>query len=155
MNPKADYITEEKKKALMAELEQLKGPKRKEIIEALASAKALGDLSENAEYHNAREEQGKLEERIKEIEKILQNSEVVTATGGDIVLVGSKVVVNKEGIKEEVTYFIVGAEEADMATGKISHKSPLGVALYGKKKGDSVTFTTPRGAVNYKIINVS
>ncbi|MCX6747741.1 MAG: transcription elongation factor GreA [Candidatus Nomurabacteria bacterium] len=155
MNPKADYITEEKKKALMAELEQLKGPKRKEIIEALASAKALGDLSENAEYHNAREEQGKLEERIKEIEKILQNSEVVTATGGDIVLVGSKVVVNKEGTKEEVTYFIVGAEEADMATGKISHKSPLGVALYGKKKGDSVTFTTPRGAVNYKIINVS
>lgn len=155
MNSQTDYITPEKKKALILELEQLKGPKRKEIIEALATAKALGDLSENAEYHNAREEQGKLEERIKEIDKILQTSEVVTSTGGDTVLVGSVVVIVKEGTKEEVTYSIVGAEEADMAAGKISHKSPLGVALYGKKKGDSVTFTTPRGSVNYKIINVS
>ncbi|MDQ3075557.1 MAG: transcription elongation factor GreA [bacterium] len=155
MDKTADYITAEKKEALEIELEQLKGPKRKEIIEALAAAKALGDLSENAEYHNAREEQGKLEARIKEIDKILQESQIVTVTGGDTVLVGSKVVVTKEGTGEEVTYVIVGAEEADMLAGKISHKSPLGVALFEKKKGDKVTFTTPRGTVNYKIINVS
>jgi transcription elongation factor GreA len=155
MDNQVDYITEEKKKALELELEQLKGPKRKEIIEALASAKALGDLSENAEYHNAREDQAKLEDRIKEIEKILKDSRVITKTGGDSVLVGSRVVILKEGTTEEVTYSIVGAEEADMSTGKISHKSPLGMALYNKKKGDDVTFTTPRGSVHYKIINVS
>jgi len=155
MDKTFDYITEEKKKELTIELEQLKGPKRREIIDAIEYAKSLGDLSENAEYHNAREEQGKLEARIKEVEQILKDSKIVTVTGGDTVLVGSTVVVLKEGTTDEVTYVIVGAEEADMAKGKISHRSPLGVALFGKKKGENVTFTSPRGTVNYKIINVS
>lgn len=155
MSSEINYITQEKKNELLIELEQLKGPKRREIIDAIEYAKSLGDLSENAEYHQAREDQGKLEARIKEVERILQDSQVVTKTGGDTVSFGSNVVVVKEGTKEEITYTIVGAEEADMATGKISHKSPFGAALYGKKKGDSVTFTTPRGAANYKIVNVS
>ena len=155
MQQAADYITEEKRKALEKELVDLKGPKRKEILEALEYAKSLGDLSENAEYHQTREDQGKLEERIKKIEQILQSSQVVSGGGGDTVEVGSKVVVEKDGSKDQQTYFIVGSEEADMATGKISNRSPLGVAMFGKKKGDSVSFKTPNGVVNYKIIKVS
>ncbi len=155
MNQAADYITAEKRKALEAELVDLKGPKRKEILRALEYAKSLGDLSENAEYHQAREEQGKLEERIVKIEQILQSSETVKGGGGDVIEVGSKVVVKKEGSKEEKNYMIVGSEEADMAAGKISNRSPFGEALFGKKKGQNVSFKTPSGAVNYKIINVS
>ena len=159
MHKKGDYITEEKRKALELELKDLKGPKRKEILEALEYAKSLGDLSENAEYHQTREDQGKLEERIKRIEQILQSSQVVSPAGGDVVEVGSKVVVQKIGKKnekqEEKTYQIVGSEEADMAQGKISNRSPFGEAIFGKKKGDSVTFQTPNGKVNYKIIKVS
>ena len=155
MKQAADYITEEKKKALEAELTDLKGPKRKEILESLAYAKSLGDLSENAEYHQAREEQGKLEERIGKIEKILQSSQVVKGGGGDTVEIGSKVVVQKEGTKDEKMYVIVGSEEANMAEGKISNRSPFGEALFGKKKGDQVSFHAPSGVVNYKIIKVS
>ena len=155
MNQEIDYITEEKRQALLIELEDLKGPKRKEILASLEYAKSLGDLSENAEYHQAREEQGKLEERIVHIENILQSSQTFKKRGGDTVEVGSSVVVKKEGKKEDMTYTIVGSEEADMAKGKISHKSPFGEALFGKKKGDSISFKTPSGAVNYKIISVS
>lgn len=159
MNKKGDYITEEKRKALELELKDLKGPKRKEILEALEYAKSLGDLSENAEYHQTREDQGKLEERIHKIEQILQSSQVVSRGGGDVVEVGSNVVVQKLGKKgeksEEKTYQIVGSEEADMSQGKISNQSPFGEAIFGKKKGDSVSFQTPNGVVNYKIIKVS
>ena len=155
MNPADDYITEEKKIALEIEVEDLKGPKRKEILVALEYAKSLGDLSENAEYHQAREEQGKLEERIKKIEQILRSSKVVTGGGGDIIEIGSKVVVQKEGTEDKKTFQIVGSEEADMAQGKISNRSPFGEALFGKKKGGSISFTTPNGVVNYEIISVS
>ncbi len=155
MQQAADYITEEKKKSLLKELADLKGPKRKEILENLAYAKSLGDLSENAEYHQTREDQSKLEERIAKIEQILQNSEVVKGGGGDVVEVGSKVVVQKEGTKDDKTYVIVGSEEANMAEGKISNRSPFGEALFGKKKGSTVSFVTPGGVVNYKIISVS
>jgi transcription elongation factor GreA len=96
MDKTGDYITEEKKIALEKELADLRGPKRREIIEILEYAKSLGDLSENAEYHNAREDQGKLEERIKVVEKILQSATVVTGGGGDTVSVSSKVVVRPE-----------------------------------------------------------
>ena len=115
-----DYITKEKKKELENELNDLKGPKRKEILENLEYAKSLGDLSENAEYHQTREDQGKLEGRIAKIEQILRSSQVVSQSGGDIVEVGSKVVVEKDGSKEKQTYLVVGSEEADMALGKIS-----------------------------------
>ena len=140
---------------LLAELKDLKGPKRKEILQSLEYAKTLGDLSENAEYHQAREDQGKLEARIVKIEQILQSSQTVKGGGGEIIEIGSKVVVQKEGTKEEKNYVIVGSEEADMKTGKISNHSPVGTALFGKKKGDSVSLKTPSGLVNYKIINVS
>ena len=155
MKQTADYITEEKRKALEIELKELKGPKRKEILESLAYAKSLGDLSENAEYHQTREDQGKLEERIQKIEQILQSSQVVSGGGGEVIEIGSKVVVVKDREKREKKYQIVGSEEADMAEGKISNKSPFGQALLGRKKGDDISFKTPSGAVNYKIINVS
>lgn len=151
-----NYITSEKKKELEIELKDLKGPKRKAILEALEYAKSLGDLSENAEYHQTREDQGKLEERIAKIENILQSSQVVSSNGGgEEIGVGSKVVVQKVGTKEEKNYQIVGAEEADMAQGKISNRSPFGEAIFGRKKGQSFSFKTPSGSVDYKIIDVS
>jgi transcription elongation factor GreA len=155
MNQAEDYITEEKRLALLAELKDLKGPKRKEILESLEYSKSLGDLSENAEYHQTREDQGKLEERIAKIEQILQSSQTVKGGGGDVIEIGSKVVVQKNDTKEEKNYIIVGSEEADMKAGKISNRSPFGEALFGKKKGDDVSFNTPNGLVNYKIIDVS
>lgn len=155
MSQVVDYITKEKRQSLELELEDLKGPKRKEILANLEYAKSLGDLSENAEYHQAREDQGKLEERITKIEQILQSSKTFARHGGDTVDVGSTVVVQKEGKKETITYTIVGSEEADMVAGKISNRSPFGEALFGKKKGSSVSFKTPAGVVNYKILSVS
>ena len=155
MNQGADYITKEKRKALEIELQDLKGPKRKEILASLEYAKSLGDLSENAEYHQTREDQGKLEERIVKIEQILQSSQTVSGSRGDTIEIGSVVVVQKEDKKEDIIYTIVGSEEADMKKGKISNRSPFGEALFGKKKGASVSFKTPNGTVNYKIISVS
>ena len=148
------YITKEKKKALEIELEELRGPKRKEIILALEYAKSLGDLSENAEYHQTREDQGQLEARIGQIEQILQSAEIVSGGGGDTVEIGSKIVVQKVGSSEERNFQIVGREESDMAEGKISNDSPFGEALLGKKKDDEVSFKAPNGIVNYKIIKV-
>ncbi len=170
MQQAADYITTEKRKELEAELKDLRGPKRKEILDALQYAKSLGDLSENAEYHQTREDQGKLEERIGKIEEILRSSQTVQGGGGDVIEIGSKVTVQKvptesrgsstaeavgKGSTETKNYVIVGSEEADMAKGKISNRSPFGEALFGKKKGDSVSFKTPNGVANYKILNVS
>lgn len=154
MTQATQYITGEKQKQLEVELAELKGPKRKEILEALEYAKSLGDLSENAEYHQAREEQAKLEDRIMKIEMILKDSLVVEKHHTTVVEVGSTVTVKKEGDKEKRVFTIVGSEEADTAAGKISHTSPLGEALIGKKKGDSTTFTTPKGAISYTIVDV-
>jgi len=150
-----NYITEEKKKALETELGDLQGPKRKEILAALEYAKSLGDLSENAEYHQAREDQGKLEERIKRIEQILRSSKIASGGGGEIVEIGSRVTVQKEGTEDKKFFQIVGSEEADMSIGKISNRSPFGEALFGRKKGDSISFQTPNGQVFYKIIEVA
>ncbi len=157
MNVADSYITEEKKQSLEEELALLAGAKRKEILENLEYAKSLGDLSENAEYHQTREDQGKLEARIAKIESILRNSQVVSGGGGEVIDIGSKVVVQKSAgpEREERTYVIVGAEEADMREGKISNRSPFGQAIMGKKKGDTVSFDAPGGMVNYKIIKVS
>ena len=154
-NKEGNYITKEKRKMLEAELTDLKGAKRKEILETLKYAKSLGDLSENAEYHQAREDQGKLEARIAQVEQILQSSETISGGGGDIVEVGSKVVVEREGGSETKAYVIVGSEETNTAQGKISNKSPFGIALFGKKKGDKILLKTPKGIVNYKITSVS
>jgi len=155
MDQDTNYLTKEKKKELERELEELRGPKRKEILEALKYAKSLGDLSENAEYHQAREDQGKLEARIAHLEAILRSAVVVKGGGGEIIEIGSKIIVRKEGDKEEHTYMIVGSEEADTTSGKISHQSPLGRAFFGKKKNDDVKVATPGGEVVYKIIRVA
>lgn len=155
MNPTTDYITEEKRQALLAELKDLKGPRRKEILDALAYAKSLGDLSENAEYHQAREDQSKMEVRIRNIEHILESSITAQGGGGEMIEIGSRMVVQKEGSPEKKEYLMVGPHEADTASGKISNRSPFGEALFGRKKGDKITFATPGGKVNYKIIDVS
>ncbi len=148
------YITEDKKQALIEELNTLKTIKRKEILESLEAAKALGDLSENAEYHQAREDQGKMEDRVNQIEYMLQSAVVVKKHKSNKVEIGTTVVVKKEGSKESITYNIGGAEEADMSKNKISNKSPLGEALFGKSKGDSVSITTPKGLVKYTIVEI-
>ncbi len=149
-----NYITEEKKKALQDELSYLKTVKRKEILEALDAAKALGDLSENAEYHQAREDQGKTEDRINQIDHMLKSAVVVKKHSSTHVEIGTTVTVVKESSKDKVVYSIVGAEEADMTHNKISNKSPLGEALFGKKKGDVVSIKTPKGLVKYTLIDI-
>ncbi len=154
MNSNTQYITTQKRAELVEELETLTKQGRKQILEALEFSKSLGDLSENAEYHQAREEQAKLEERISTIEFILQNSEIVKKHHSSVVEVGSTITVQKEGAKEKQTLQIVGSEEADFAAGKISHNSPLGAALYGKTKGDTAKVTTPKGIVVYKILGI-
>src|SRR5437879_3143967 len=122
-----EYISKEKKILLEDELKFLITKKRREILSAVESAKALGDLSENAEYHEARNEQRRLEERISQVEQILKNSIVASRTGTSRVEVGATVIVKKTGDSNNRTFEIVGAEEADMASGKLSHKSPLGL----------------------------
>jgi transcription elongation factor GreA len=147
------YISQEKKIELEAELADLKGPKRQVILEALQYARGLGDLSENAEYHNAREEQARLEERINQIEIILRDSMLVTTHNKAEISVGSVVTILKKGSKEKNEYTLVGSEEANIHENKISNNSPLGAAIIGRKKGDKVTVTTPKGVVEYEIID--
>lgn len=148
------YISPEKKKELELELEDLKGPQRQVILEALQFARSLGDLSENAEYHNAREEQARLEERINQIELILRDSQLVTSHQKTVVSVGCVVTLKKKGQKEENVYSIVGSEEADITENKVSNHSPLGVAIIGCKKGDTVKVTTPKGIVEYEVLDI-
>lgn len=149
-----EYLTQEKYNELQLELHDLKTVKRREVADHLEHARSLGDLSENAEYHEAREEQGQTEARILQIENILKNAEIVRHTSGDTVEVGSKVTVKKDGDAKDIIFTLVGSEEADISIGKISHNSPLGAALFGKKKGESFEFQSPRGAVKYKVIDV-
>ncbi|MDQ5962448.1 MAG: transcription elongation factor GreA [Patescibacteria group bacterium] len=149
-----EYLTIEKKNALEEELNQLKSVRRKEIADALEYAKSLGDLSENAEYHQAREDQANCEERIAHIEQILKNAVILSDHKDGFVSVGSKVVVLKKGEKETRNFDIVGSEEADSIAGKISNESPIGRALLGKVKGDTVTFETPKGQATYTIKSV-
>ncbi len=149
-----EYITEEKKTALEAELKELTGPKRKSILESLEFAKSLGDLSENAEYHQAREEQSKLEDRIQKIQAILKSPVVIKKHHSNTVDLGSTVTVMKKGESAKKVFTIVGSEETDMAAGKISNRSPLGEALVGKKKGETATFSTPKGTIEYSILDI-
>jgi len=148
------YITEEKKLALQEELNHLKTVRRKEILESLEAARALGDLSENAEYHQAREDQGKTEDRILQIDQMLKSAVIVKKHHSSNVEIGTTVTIKKEHTKDTITYSIVGSEEADMANNKISNKSPLGEALFGKKKGDVVSIKTPKGLVKYTLIDI-
>ena len=145
-------ITTEGKKELEAELILLKS-RRGAIADKISEARDFGDLSENAEYDSAREEQGLLESRIAEIEDILLNADLIKAGSKSKVSLGSKVEL-KTGSKS-VTYAIVGPVEADPLEGKISNESPIGIAVFGKKVGDSATITTPKGTVTYKIVTIS
>lgn len=146
-----EYLTLEKKTELENELNQLKTVRRKEIADALEYAKSLGDLSENAEYHQAREDQANCEDRIAHIEQILKNAIIADKHHAGIVEVGTTVTVIKKGGKEERQFTLVGSEEADSLNGKISNESPLGAALLGKTKGDAVTFSAPKGETTYTI----
>lgn len=145
-------ITNEGKKELTAELELLKS-RRGSIAEKIAAARDYGDLSENAEYDAAREEQGLVESRIAEIEDILQNAEIIKASRKSTIGLGSKVEL-KNGSKT-ITYHIVGPVEANPLEGRISNESPIGVALEGKKVDDEATVSTPKGDVTYQIVKIS
>lgn len=144
-------ITADGKKELENELEQLKS-RRGDIAEKIAAARDYGDLSENAEYDAAREEQGLVESRIAEIEDILQNAEIIKASRKSTIGLGSKVEL-KNGSKT-ISYHVVGPVEANPIEGKISNESPIGLALVGKKEGDKAVVVTPKGEISYTIVKV-
>lgn len=149
---KAYQITEDGRATLEQELDELKG-RRGDIAEKIAAARDFGDLSENAEYDAAREEQGLVETRIAEIEDILQNASIIQATAGSTVGLGSRVEL-KTGDKT-VVYSLVGPVEADPLSGKISNESPIGLQLMGKRVGDQVTISTPKGDTTYEIVSLA
>jgi transcription elongation factor GreA len=149
------YLTAEGAARLKAELENLKGPARLELAERLRSAIQMGDLSENADYHKAKEDQGFLEGRIQELEYILKNVVIIeeTASTTGEVAVGAHVTIQEEDLPTE-TYHLVGSKEADPRNGRISNESPLGKALLGHRAGDLVTVTSPNGAFTIKIVKI-
>lgn len=141
-------ITDSGRKELEKELAELKS-RRGEIAEKIAEARSFGDLSENAEYDAAREEQGLLETRVIEIEDILQHASIIKTADATVVGLGSAVELKNSD--RTVTYTVVGPVEADPMEGKISDESPIGQALMGKKVGDEVTISTPKGEIVYMI----
>lgn len=153
-NTESHYLTQDKYDELKKELAELRSSGRKEVAEELEYAKQLGDLSENAEYHQARERQALLEDRITRLDALLKGATIVGAHHTDAITIGSTVELQKEGKKETVIYTIVGTEEADMTKRKLSATSPIGMAMKNKKKGDTFTVQTPAGTVKYKIVNI-
>ena len=153
MSTDTQYLTSEKFEELKKELGYLKAERRKEVAEHLEYAKKLGDLSENAEYHQAREEQAEVEDRIRYLEGLLKDAVIPQAGGSTVVTVGSTIRLEKDGSSEKKSfiYTIVGSEEPDTAQGKISNISPLGSALLGHKEGDHVQVHTPKGTTKYLI----
>jgi transcription elongation factor GreA len=150
-----ELISREKFEELTRELDELRTTRRKEVAEQLEYARSLGDLSENAEYQEAREMQAAVEERIGKLEHVLKNAKIVAeGKKSENIGMGSTVTVQKVGGDEKKSYTIVGAEESDMFSGKISYHSPLGSALLNKKKGDEFSFHTPKGSQKYKILKV-
>ena len=133
----------------------MKGPEREAIAKRLRSAIQMGDLSENADYHKAKEDQGFLEGRIQELEYLLHNAVIVEQQDGkrETVEVGVHVTVQEDDYPAE-TYYVVGAKEADPRNGRISNESPIGSALMGKREGDRITVETPGGQVELKIIKI-
>lgn len=154
MNDDTQYLTQEKFDEFKEELQFLSTTRRKKIAESLEYARSLGDLSENAEYAEARDLQAATEERIRYLESILASAKILKKKKSDEVTLGSKVVITKQGTTEPHDYIIVGSEETNMLERKLSYLSPLGEALMGKKKGDEFTFETPSGKQKYTIISV-
>lgn len=151
-------MTAHGQKALEQELDELKNVARPKVVADIAEARAHGDLKENAEYHAAREQQGFIEGRIAEIEGKLANVQVIDVTkmpnNGKVIFGATVTVVNCD-TDEEVTYQIVGDDEADLKAGKISVNSPIARGLIGKEEGDEVTMQTPGGAVEYEVVKVN
>jgi len=148
------YLTTEGAARLKAELAELSGPRREELAARLRSAIQMGDLSENADYHKAKEDQGFLEGRIQELEYILGNAIIIEDNDNkDVVSIGSHVTIQEEDFPEE-TYHLVGSTEADPSKGMISHESPIGKALMEHKVGETVEAETPGGVIKFKILKI-
>lgn len=147
------YLTQEGASRLREELEQLRGPARQELAKRLRSAIQMGDLSENADYHKAKEDQAFLEGRIQELEYLLKNATIVENNGAkmDVADIGARVTIQEDDYTPE-TFQLVGVKEADPSKGRISHESPIGQALMGKRAGDEVTVETPNGSIKLKIL---
>jgi transcription elongation factor GreA len=152
---KEHFLTPEGEKRLRAELEELRGPARDELAKRLRSAIQMGDLSENADYIKAKEDQGFLEGRIQELEYILRYATIIEENGDkhDVVDIGATITVQEEDYPPEV-YYLVGTAEADPTSGRISNESPIGQALMGKKAGESVTIETPSGELHLHIVDI-
>ena len=149
------YLTEEGLQKIKDELDYLKTVKREEISEKLEKAIRQGDLKENADYHDAKDEQGFIEGRIRDLEDSLRRSQIIDEdVPSDVVHVGSTVTVSEEGFDEEETYNIVGAHEADPGNGRISNESPIGQALLGARRGDTVRAETPAGEFRFVIQSI-
>ena len=151
-------MTKQGAEALEAELKHLKSVLRPQITQAIAEARELGDLKENAEYHAAREQQGMVEARVRDIEGRLGNAQIIDVTQipctGKVIF-GTTVEIVNVDTDESVTYQIVGDDEADIKIGKISVSSPIARALIGKEEGDVAVVKTPAGVVEYEIVEVS
>ena len=154
MNDDIQYLSREKYETLEKEQKELKSDKIPEIANRIDEARQMGDLSENAEYHAARDEMAWVQTRVKEINRILNTSEVIDGARdhSSSVTIGSTVTVKSEKIEREFT--IVGAQEADPLAGRISNESPLGRAFLGGNKGDKVEVEAPAGVQIYKILNI-
>jgi transcription elongation factor GreA len=155
---KKNQMTYDGVKALESELEDLKVVKRKEIAQKIKEAREQGDLSENAEYEAAKDEQREMEARIEEIEKILKNAEIVDSTEAakdNSITLGCTVLIYDEEFEEEVEYKLVGSTEANIEKNKISNESPVGKALIGKKEGEEILVETQAGELKFKVLKVS
>ncbi len=154
MADKKVMLTEDGYNKLVEKLKYLKEVRRIEVADRLKAAIALGDLSENSEYDDAKNEQAFLEGEIQELENKIRNSDIIKAGSSDMVQMGSKVVVKDIEFDEEDTFMIVGSTEADPDEGKISNESPLGAALLGQKVGATVDVHAPAGVIKYQIMEI-
>lgn len=150
--PDINYVTKEGLEKLKEELRILKEEKLPSVAKRIKAARDLGDISENSEYDDAKHEQAVIEAKIKELEDTIKGARISDSKNKDTIVVGSKVIVHIEGSEDE--YHIVGALEANPSEKKISHESPIGSALLGKRVGDEVTVEAPIGSITYKIIQV-
>ena len=150
-------LTPEGYEKLKQEIEFLSNEKRREVAERIRTAREFGDIAENAEYDDAKNEQAMLEHRIATLEERLRNARVITKkdVAKDVVSIGSKVKLRDIAAKQTFEYRIVGSAEANPAENKLSNESPVGKAIIGKKKGETVEVATPRGSLKYKIIDIA
>lgn len=148
-------ITQEGLDQLKEQLTHLKEVRRKEIAQKIREAKEFGDLSENAEYHEAKEDQAFVEGQIIDLENKIKNAKIIDKVSSDIVQIGSSVTIEVVETKEKMDFDLVGSMEADVFNNKISNESPLGSAILDKKKGDVVIVKAPKGEVEYKIVSIN